>query len=91
MKVFFNKFHRRINLVAILFSNLGSRNKTTIQNFEILSPKGTFHTNFDSEWGNDSFVQQISHRINLVAFYLPHMEYKGSIGLVTGKMKNFYC
>jgi hypothetical protein len=24
-------------------------------------------------------------------FYLPHMEYEGSIGLVTRKMKNFYC
>jgi hypothetical protein len=24
-------------------------------------------------------------------FYLPHMEYEGSIGLVTGKMKVFYC
>jgi hypothetical protein len=27
--------------------------------FEILSPKGTSHTNSDSEWGNESFVQQI--------------------------------
>jgi hypothetical protein len=24
-------------------------------------------------------------------FYLPHMEYEGSIGLVTRKMKFFYC
>jgi hypothetical protein len=23
--------------------------------------------------------------------YLPHMEYEGSIGLVTGKIENFYC
>jgi hypothetical protein len=27
----------------------------------------------------------------LNAFYLPHMEYEGSIGLVTGKIKIFYC
>jgi hypothetical protein len=26
----------------------------------ILSPKGASHTNSDSEWGNESFVQQIS-------------------------------
>jgi hypothetical protein len=26
-----------------------------------------------------------------LVFYLPHMEYEGSIGLVTRKMKNFYC
>jgi hypothetical protein len=24
-------------------------------------------------------------------FYLPHMEYEGSIGLATGKMKKFFC
>jgi hypothetical protein len=24
-------------------------------------------------------------------FYLPHMEYEGSIGFVMRKMKNFYC
>jgi hypothetical protein len=33
MKVLFNKFHRGINLVALLFSNLGSRNKTTYLKF----------------------------------------------------------
>jgi hypothetical protein len=37
----------------------GQEIKLRIQNFEMLSPKGTFHTNSDSEWGNDSFVQQI--------------------------------
>jgi hypothetical protein len=31
-----------------------------IQNFEILSPEGTSHKNFGSEWGNESFVQQIT-------------------------------
>jgi hypothetical protein len=25
------------------------------------------------------------------SFYLPHMEYEGSIGLVSRKMKFFYC
>jgi hypothetical protein len=33
MNVLFNKFHRRINLVALLFSNSGSRNKTTYSEF----------------------------------------------------------
>jgi hypothetical protein len=28
--------------------------------FKILSPKGTSYTNFDSKWGNESFVQHIS-------------------------------
>jgi hypothetical protein len=36
MKVLFNKFYRRINLVALLFSNLGSRNKTTYSEFRHL-------------------------------------------------------
>jgi hypothetical protein len=46
--VLFNKFLHETNLIALLFSNL-----------EILSPKGTSHTNSDSEWGNERFVQQI--------------------------------
>jgi hypothetical protein len=32
----FNKFYRRINLMALLFSNLGSRNKTTYLHFRNL-------------------------------------------------------
>jgi hypothetical protein len=36
MKVLVNKFHRRINLVALLFSNSGSRNKTTKSEFRNL-------------------------------------------------------
>jgi hypothetical protein len=38
----------------------GQEMKLRTQNLDILSFKGTFHTNFDSEWGNESFVQQIS-------------------------------
>jgi hypothetical protein len=48
-------FHHRTNLIALLFSNF-----EFTQNFEISSPKGTSHTNSDSEWGNESFIQQIS-------------------------------
>jgi hypothetical protein len=33
MKVLFSKFHRRINLMVLFFSNLGSRNKTTHSEF----------------------------------------------------------
>jgi hypothetical protein len=36
MKVLFHKFHRRINLVVLLFSNSGSRNKTTHLEFRNL-------------------------------------------------------
>jgi hypothetical protein len=42
IKDLFNKFHLRINLVALLFGNLGTRSKTTFlefRNLEIL-PKG---------------------------------------------------
>jgi hypothetical protein len=55
---------------CFLFSNFVFQRYWRTQNFEILSHKGTSHTNSDSEWGNTgnaSFVQQISHRINLVA------------------------
>jgi hypothetical protein len=41
MKVLFNYFYRRINQVAILFGNLGSRNETTyseFRNLEIFNP-----------------------------------------------------
>jgi hypothetical protein len=60
MKVLINKFRRRINLMVLLFSNLGTGTKLRTQNFEIASPKGTSHSNSDSEWGYESFVQQIS-------------------------------
>jgi hypothetical protein len=46
--------------MAILLSNSGSRKKLRIHNLDISSPKGTFYPNSDSEWENDSFVQQIS-------------------------------
>jgi hypothetical protein len=36
MIVLFNKFYRGINLVALLFSNSGSRNKTTYSDFRNL-------------------------------------------------------
>jgi hypothetical protein len=36
MKVLFNKFHRGIKVVALLFSNLGSKNKTTHSEFRNL-------------------------------------------------------
>jgi hypothetical protein len=29
--------------------------------------------------------------INTLIFYLPHMEYEGSIGFVSRKMKKIYC
>jgi hypothetical protein len=59
-KVLFNKFDRGINLVAFCSVIWGQGIKLLPQNLEILSFKGTSHTNSDSEWGNESFVQQIS-------------------------------
>jgi hypothetical protein len=46
LKVFFSEFHRKTNLVALLFSKLGSKNKivSRISNFEVPKelPDGTF-------------------------------------------------
>jgi hypothetical protein len=36
MKGLFNKFHRRMNLVALLFSNSGSKNVTRYSEFRNL-------------------------------------------------------
>jgi hypothetical protein len=55
-----NISHRRTDLIALLFGSFVFKIKWHTQNFEILSPKGTSHTNSNSEWGNESFVQQIS-------------------------------
>jgi hypothetical protein len=61
MRVLINKFHPRIILMALLWVLIwGPGTKQRIQNFEISSSKGTSHTNSDAEWGNESFVQQIS-------------------------------
>jgi hypothetical protein len=40
----FNKLHRSTNLMALLFNNFGSKNKTVNQNFEILIHVDTFRT-----------------------------------------------
>jgi hypothetical protein len=41
---------------------------------------------------NSVFLSNKRHSVkNCHNFYLPHMEYEGSIGLVTRKMKFFYC
>jgi hypothetical protein len=41
MKNLLSEFHRRTNLTAPLFSNLGSETKLYTQNFEIQVSKGT--------------------------------------------------
>jgi hypothetical protein len=58
--VLFNKCHHRTDLIALLFSYFLFKREWRAQKFEISSPKGTFHTNFVSEWENASFIQQIS-------------------------------
>jgi hypothetical protein len=37
------------------------------------------------------FLFHLVMLVLLVSFYLPHMEYEGSIGFVSRKMKIFYC
>jgi hypothetical protein len=58
-QVLSTNFHRRTNLVALLFGNFGCRKKQRRQSFYILSPKGTSHTNDDLEWDNENFVKPI--------------------------------
>jgi hypothetical protein len=58
--VLLDKFHLRTNLIALFFANFVFKRKLITQNFEILRPKGTFHTNPDSEWENENIVKRIS-------------------------------
>jgi hypothetical protein len=58
--VLFNKCHHKTNMFTLSFSDFVFKRYWRTQKFEILSPKGTSHTNFVSEWENTSFIQQIS-------------------------------
>jgi hypothetical protein len=51
-----------------------------------------------TDWKNTDNIQSYAKKLILIRhlgsihhFYLPHMEYEGSIGLVMRKMKIFYC
>jgi hypothetical protein len=55
-----NKFHHRKNLIAVFSAILYNKDNGVFRNLEIFSPKGTSHTNSDSEWENESFIQVIS-------------------------------
>jgi hypothetical protein len=57
MKVLFNKFHRSINLMVLLSSNLGSRNQTTHSKFWIPAQNGEMKVLFN----------KCHRRLNLVA------------------------
>jgi hypothetical protein len=59
-QVLFNKSHHKTNLIGLFFSSFVFERLWRTRSFEIFSPKGTSHTNSDSEWGNESFIQQIS-------------------------------
>jgi hypothetical protein len=80
-KFFYNKFHRGINLVALLFSNSGSRNKITFSEFGNL--KGTSIQNLEVEgllrivsdmWKVFTHPTCASDFFK-TAFYFPHMKY----------------
>jgi hypothetical protein len=45
--------------MALLFSNFAFHRQLGTQNPKSLNPKGTSHTNSDSEWGNEKFIKQI--------------------------------
>jgi hypothetical protein len=53
--VLFNEFHHRTELMALLFSTFSILRQLGTKNSKTLSPKGTSHTNFDSEWENETF------------------------------------
>jgi hypothetical protein len=57
--VFFNEFHHRTKLKALLFCYFVFKRHISTGNYKTLSFKGTSHANSDSEWGNESLVQQI--------------------------------
>jgi hypothetical protein len=56
----FNEFHHRTKLITLLFSTFAFERQLSTQNPKTLSPKGTFHTNSDSEWGNKKIIKRIS-------------------------------
>jgi hypothetical protein len=58
--VLINEFHHKSKLMALLFSTFAFSRQLGTQNPKTLSPKGTFHTNSDSEWGNEQFNKRIS-------------------------------
>jgi hypothetical protein len=58
--VLFNEFHHRTKLMALLFSDVVFNRKLITRNYKTLSLNGTFHSNFDSEWENENFVERIS-------------------------------
>jgi hypothetical protein len=66
--VLFNEFHHRTKLMALLFSTFAFSRQLGTQNPKTLSPKGTSHTNSDSEWGNEFFLSEFHHRSNLTAY-----------------------
>jgi hypothetical protein len=58
-QVLFNEFHHRTKLMAFLFNTFAFVRQLGNQNPKTLNPKGTSHTNSDSEWGNEKFIKQI--------------------------------
>jgi hypothetical protein len=71
--VLFNEFHHRTKLMALLFSIFAFQRQLGTQNLKILSPKGTSHTNSDSEWGNEIFLSEFHHRTNLTALLFSNL------------------
>jgi hypothetical protein len=49
-----------------------------------------FHVDIMHKYVEKTSVSQKAVDVS-ASFYLPHMEYEGSIGFVMRKMKNFYC
>jgi hypothetical protein len=60
-------------MMAILFRRFGSRKRTTWSNFEILSPKGTSHTNFDRVWEMKVLLSKFQSRTNLSSLFYSNL------------------
>jgi hypothetical protein len=65
--VFVNKFHHRTKFMVLLQSTFAFKRQLRIQNSKILSPRGTSHTNSDSEWENENFVSlKVSYKFRIL-------------------------
>jgi hypothetical protein len=68
-----NEFHHRTKLMALLFSTFAFKRQLGTQNIKTLSPKGTSHTNSDSEWEMKNLLNEFHHRTNLMALLFSNM------------------
>jgi hypothetical protein len=86
MKVLFNKFQRGINLVALLLSNLGSKNKTTYSEFRNLKILRIFSYNFEVRRSLTYSLQYVESIRARLAYQIFLIELCESIGFAKEKL-----